>query len=157
LTKIKNRPAPLWQKGAFANQLAGLLFYFEGGVDDTNRAMKSAGTVMLSVLTNLRRSFLGLAILTTVGVVLWSAGWVVIGIVLAAVGGFGLFLGLVTVAKTGDDVTEAVERLDYDPPQLSKDEARLVTLLRDRNIDPSTIIARIPNASIRSVSEQAFI
>ena len=102
------------------------------------------GTAMLSVLTRLRQSFLGLAVLTAAGVILWSAGWEVIGVLLTVVGGFGLFGGLVTAAETEDDVvTEAYGRSDNDAWRLSKDEARLVTLIRDKNIDPSTIIARI--------------
>jgi hypothetical protein len=116
-------------------------------VDVTNRAMKSAGTGMLSVLTHLRQNFLGLAILTAAGVILWSAGWEVIGILVTVVGGFGLFWGLVTSADTGGDVvTEAYRWSDNDVLRLSKDEARLVTLIRDKNIDPSTIIARIQQA-----------
>jgi hypothetical protein len=112
----------------------------------TRTGSKSAGTVTLSVLTHLRQNYLGLAILTTVGVVLWSIGWAVIGILLAAVGGIGLFLGLVTVAETGDAATEAVERLNDDALPLSKDEARLITLIRDKNIDPSAIISKIQKA-----------
>ena len=109
--------------------------------------MRSAGTGMLSVLTHLRQNFLGLAILTAAGVVLWSAGWEVIGILVTVVGGFGLFWGLVTAADTGGDVvTEAYGRSDNDALRLSNDEARLVTLIRDKNIDPSTIIARIQEA-----------
>ena len=105
---------------------------------------EGAGTAMLSVLTRLRQSFLGLAVLTAAGVILWAAGWEVIGILLTVVGGFGLFGGLVTAADTeGDVVTEAYGRSDPDAWRLSKDEARLVTLIRDKNIDPSTIIARI--------------
>ena len=121
---------------------------FEGGVDVTNRAMKSAGTRMLSVLTHLRQNYLGLAILTAAGVILWSAGWEVIGILVTVVGGFGLFWGLVAAAlyTGGDVVTEAYGRSDNDALRLSKDEARLVTLIRDKNIDPSTIIARIQEA-----------
>ena len=114
----------------------------------TNRAMKSAGTRMLSVLTHLRQNYLGLAILTAAGVILWSAGWEVIGILVTVVGGFGLFWGLVAAALDtgGDVVTEAYGRSDNDALRLSKDEARLVTLIRDKNIDPSTIIARIQKA-----------
>ena len=117
-------------------------------MDVTNRAMKSAGTRMLSVLTHLRQNFLGLAILTAAGVVLWRvAGWEVIGILVTVVGGFGLFWGLVAdAADTGVDVTEAYGRSDNVTLRLSKDEARLVTLIRDKNIDPSTIIARIEEA-----------
>jgi len=117
-------------------------------VDVTNRAMKSAGTRMLSVLTHLRQNYLGLAILTAAGVILWSAGWEVIGILVTVVGGFGLFWGLVAAAlyTGGDVVTEAYGRSDNDALRLSKDEARLVTLIRDKNIDPSTIIARIQEA-----------
>jgi len=113
----------------------------------TNRATKSAGTGMLSVLTHLRQNFLGLAILTAAGVILWSAGWEVIGIFVTVVGGFGLFGGLVAAADIGGGlVTEAYGRSDNDALRLSKDEARLVTLIRDKNIDPSTIIARIQEA-----------
>ena len=113
----------------------------------TNRAMKSAGTGMLSVLAHLRQNYLGLAILTAAGVVLWSAGWEVIGILATVVGGFGLFWGFVATADAGSDVvTEAYGRSDYDALRLSKDEARLVTLMRDKNIDPSIIIARIQEA-----------
>ena len=117
-------------------------------MDVTNRAMKSAGTRMLSVLTHLRQNYLGLAILTAAGVILWSAGWEVIGILVTVVGGFGLFWGLVAAALDtgGDVVTEAYGRSDNDALRLSKDEARLVTLIRDKNIDPSTIIARIQKA-----------
>ena len=117
-------------------------------MDVTNRAMKSAGTRMLSVLTHLRQNYLGLAILTAAGVILWSAGWEVIGILVTVVGGFGLFWGLVAAALDtgGGVVTEAYGRSDNDALRLSKDEARLVTLIRDKNIDPSTIIARIQEA-----------
>jgi hypothetical protein len=115
-------------------------------VNVTNRAMKSAGTGMLSVLAHLRQNYLGLAILTAAGVILWSAGWEVIGILVTVVGGFGLFWGLVAAADTGGVVTEAYGRSDYDALRLSKDEARLVTLMRDKNIDPSIIIARIQEA-----------
>jgi hypothetical protein len=109
--------------------------------------MKRAGTGLLSVLTQLQQNFLGLAILTAAGVVLWSAGWEVIGALVTVVGGFGLFWRLVTSADTGFDVvTEAYGRPDNDTLQLSKDEAQLVTLIRDKNIDPSTIIARIQEA-----------
>src|SRR6516162_11058665 len=103
--------------------------------------MKSAGTRMLSVLTHLRQNYLGLAILTAAGVVLWAAGWEVIGILVTVVGGFGLFWGLVTSADTGFDVvTDTYGQSDNDALRLSKDEAQLVTLIRDKNIDPSTII-----------------
>jgi hypothetical protein len=106
--------------------------------------MKSVSTGVLPVLTRLRKNFLGLALLTAAGVVLWAAGWQVIGLLVTVAGGFGLFWGLVTAADTGDDVvTKAYGRADTDTLQLSKDEARLVTLIRDKNIDPSTIIARI--------------
>jgi hypothetical protein len=102
---------------------------------------------MQSVLTHLRQNFLGLAILTAAGVILWSAGWEVIGILVTVIGGFGLFWGLVAAADTGGDVvTKAYGRSDNDALRLSKDEARLVTLIRDKNIDPSTIIARIQEA-----------
>jgi len=107
-----------------------------------NRAMKDAAADMLSVLTRLRQNFLVLAILTAAGVILWSAGWELIGILLTVVGGLGLFGGLVTAGTTEDDVvTEAYGQSDA--LRLSKDEARLVTLIRDKNIDPSAIIARI--------------
>jgi len=94
---------------------------------------------MLSVLSHLRQNFLGLAILTAAAIILWAAGGEVIGILVTVVGGFGLFLALVAAALDtgGDVVTEAY---------LSKDEARLVTLMRDKNIDPSTMIARIQEA-----------
>ena len=116
-------------------------------MDVTNRAMKSAGTRMLSVLTHLRQNYLGLAILTAAGVILWSAGWEVIGILVTVVGGIGFFLGVLAAADDGDDVvTKAYGRSDNDALRLSKDEARLVTLIRDKNIDPSTIIARIQEA-----------
>jgi len=106
--------------------------------------MKNARTAMLSVLTRLRQSFLALAIVTAVGVILWSAGWNVIGLLITVVGGFGLFWGLVAAAETGSDVvTEPHGRSDSDTLRLSKDEARLVTLIRDKKIDPSVIIARI--------------
>ena len=108
--------------------------------------MKSAGTGMLSVLAHLRQNYLGLAILTAAGVILWSAGWEVIGILVTVVGGFGLFWGLVAAADTEGVVTEAYGRSDYDALRLSKDEARLVTLMRDKNIDPSIIIATIQEA-----------
>jgi hypothetical protein len=102
-----------------------------------NRAMKSAGTRMLSVLTHLRQNFLGLAILTAAGVILWFAGWEVIGILVTVVGGFGLFWSLVSAADTGGDVvTEAYGRSD-NALRLSKDEARLVTLIRDKNLASS--------------------
>ena len=109
--------------------------------------MKNAGTAMLSVLTRLRQSFFALAIVTAVGVILWSAGWDVIGLLITVVGGFGLFWGLVAAAETDIDVgAEAHGRSDSDTLRLSKDEARLVTLIRDKKIDPSTIIARIQEA-----------
>jgi hypothetical protein len=109
--------------------------------------MKSAGAAMLSVLTHLRQSFFGLAILTAAGVILWAAGWEVIGLLVTVVAGFGLFWGFVAAADTGGDVvTEATGRSDHDAWRLSKDEARLVTLIREKNIDPSTIIARIQKA-----------
>jgi hypothetical protein len=99
---------------------------------------------MLSVLSHLRKNFLGLAILTAAGVVLWAAGWEVIGILVTVVGGCGLFWGLVTSADTGFDVvTDTYGQSDNDALLLSEDEARLVTLIRDKNIDPSAIIARI--------------
>jgi hypothetical protein len=102
---------------------------------------------MLFVLTHLRQNFLGLAVVTAAGVILWSAGWELIGILVTVVGGFGLFWRLVTAADTGGDVvTEAYGRSDNDALRLSKDEARLVTLIRDKNIDPSTIITRIQEA-----------
>jgi hypothetical protein len=104
---------------------------------------------MLSVLSHLRQNFLGLAILTAAAVILWAAGWQVIGILVTVVGGFGLFLGLVAAALDtgGDVVTEAYgRRSDNDLLRLSKDEARLVTLMRDKNIDPSAMIARIQEA-----------
>jgi hypothetical protein len=90
----------------------------------------------------LRQNFLGLTILTGAGLVLWAAGaagWEVIGILLTVVGGIGLFGGLVATAF----ITDSYVPPDNDGLRLSKDEARLVTLIRDKNIDPSTIIARI--------------
>jgi hypothetical protein len=109
--------------------------------------LKSAGTWMLPVLIRLRQSFLGLAAVTAVGVILWAAGWVVIGLLVTVAGGIGLFSGLVTAADAGDDVvTGAYGRSDNDALRLSNDEARLVTLIRDKKIDPSTIIARIQKA-----------
>jgi hypothetical protein len=87
----------------------------------------------------LRQNFLGLAVLTGAGLVFWAAGWEVIGILLTVVGGIGLFWGLVATAF----ITESSGPSDNDGLRLSKDEARLVTLIRDKNIDPSTIIARI--------------
>ena len=117
-------------------------------MDVTNRAMTSTGSQMLSVLIHLRQNFLGLAILTAAAVILWAAGWEVIGILITVVGGFGLFLGLIAAAfdTGGDVVTEAYGRSDNDALRLSKDEARLVALIRDKNIDPSTVIARIQDA-----------
>jgi hypothetical protein len=112
-----------------------------------NRTMKSAGTEILSVLTHLRQNVLGLAILTAGGVILWAADWNVTGLLITIAGGFGLFWTLITAADTGSDVvTEAYGRSDNDALQLSKDEARLVRLIRDKNIDPSTLIARIQEA-----------
>jgi hypothetical protein len=109
--------------------------------------MTSTGSQMLSVLAHLRQNFLGLAILTAAAVILWAAGWEVIGLLVTVVGGFGLFWGLVAAADTGGDVvTEADGRSDSVALRWSKDEARLVTLIRDKNIDPSTIIARIQKA-----------
>jgi class 3 adenylate cyclase len=108
---------------------------------------KSAGAGMLSALARLQQNVLGLALVTAAGIVLWFAGWEVIGILLTVAGGFGLFRSLVTAADTGGDVvTEAYGPSDDDAWRLSKDEARLVTLIRDKNIDPSTIIARIHQA-----------
>ena len=89
-------------------------------------AMKSAGAGVLSVSTHLRKNYLGLAILTAAGVVLWAAGWEVIGLLVTVVGGFGLFWGLViTSADTGSDVvTDAYGQSDNNALRLSKDEAR---------------------------------
>jgi hypothetical protein len=105
--------------------------------------------VVLSYVANphriaklLQQNFLVLALLTGAGLVLWAAGWEVIGILLTVVGGIGLFWGLVAAAF----VTESYGPLDNDGLRLSKDEARPVTLIRDKNIDPSTIIARIQDA-----------
>jgi hypothetical protein len=67
----------------------------ERGVDVTNEALKSAA---LSVLTRLRQGFFGFAILASAGVILWFAGWEVIGTLATVVGGFGLFWGLVAAA-----------------------------------------------------------
>ena len=112
--------------------------------------MTSTGSQMLSVLAHLRQNFLGLAILTAAAVILWAAGWEVIGILLTVIGGVGLFLGLIAAAfdTGGDVVTEAYAygasaKVAW---RLSKDEARLVALIRDKNIDPSTVIARIQKA-----------
>jgi hypothetical protein len=102
---------------------------------------------MRSVLARLQQNVLALALVTAAGIVLWFAGWEVIGVLVTAAGGFGLFRSLVTAADAGGDVvTEAYGRSDDDAWRLSKDEARLVTLIRDKNIDPSTIIARIHQA-----------
>jgi hypothetical protein len=102
---------------------------------------------MQSVLIRLRQSFLGLALVTAAGVILWAVGWVVIGVLVTVAGGIGLFSVLVTAAGTGDDVvTGAYGRSDNDALRLSTDEARLVTLIRDKNIDPSTIITKIQKA-----------
>jgi hypothetical protein len=90
----------------------------------------------------LQQNYLGVAILTSAGLVLWATGWEVIGILLTIVGGIGLFWGLVAAAL----ITESYGPSDNDGLRLSKDEARLVTLIRDKNIDPSTIIARIQEA-----------
>jgi hypothetical protein len=90
----------------------------------------------------LQQNYLGVALLTGAGVVLWATGWEVIGILLTVVGMIGLFWGLVAAAF----VTESYRPSDNDGLRLSKDEARLVTLIRDKNIDPSTIIARIQGA-----------
>ena len=117
-------------------------------MDVTRRAMTSTGARMRSVATLLRQHFLGLTILTAAAVILWAAGWAVIGILLTVIGGFGLFMGLVAAAfdTGGDVVTEAYGRTDNVALRLSRNEARLVTLIRDRNIDPSVIIARIQEA-----------
>src|SRR5262245_20051067 len=86
--------------------------------------LKSAGAGMLSVLIRLRQNFLGLAVVTAVGVILWAAGWVVIGLLVTVAGGIGLFSGLVTAADTGGDVvTGAYGPSDNDALRLSKDEA----------------------------------
>jgi len=106
--------------------------------------LKSAGTAMLPILTPLRQNYFAMAILIAAGITFWSAGWEVIGILVAVVGGFGLFWDLVIAADTGPDVvTEVYERSDNDALRLSKDETRLVTLIRDKKIDPSIIIAKI--------------
>jgi hypothetical protein len=91
------------------------------------------------IATLLRQNFLFLAILTAAGLILWHAGWEVIGVLIALVGIFGLFGGLVSTAF----VTETDGRPGNVAMLLSKDEERLVTLIRDKNIDPSTIIAKI--------------
>jgi hypothetical protein len=109
--------------------------------------LKRAGTEVLSVLIRLRQNFLGLVVVTAAGVILWAAGWVVIGLLVTVAGGIGLFSSLITAANTGSDVvTEAYGQSDNDALQLSKDEARLVTLIRDKKIAPSAIIARIQKA-----------
>jgi len=117
-------------------------------VDVTRRAMTSTGARMRSVATLLRQHFLGLTILTAAAVILWAAGWAVIGILLTVIGGFGLFMGLVAAAfdTGGDVVTGAYGRPDSDALRLSRNEARLVTLIRDKKIDPSVVIARIQEA-----------
>ena len=115
-------------------------------MDVTRRAMTSTGARMRSVATHLRQHFLGLTILTAAAVILWAAGWAVIGILLTVIGGFGLFMGLVAAAFDTGGATEAYGRPDSDALRLSRNEARLVTLIRDRNIDPSVIIARIQEA-----------
>ena len=116
-------------------------------MDVTRGAMTSTGARMRSVATLLRQHFLGLTILTAAAVILWAAGWAVIGILLTVIGGFGLFMGLVAAAfdTEGDVATEAYGR-PSDALRLSRNEARLVTLIRDKNIDPSVIIARIQEA-----------
>jgi|SRR5262245_48384859 len=91
------------------------------------------------IATLLRQNFLFLAILTAAGLILWHAGWDVIGILITVIGGLGLFGGLVSTAF----VSETSARSENVAFVLSKDEARLVTLIRDKKIDPSTIIARI--------------
>jgi hypothetical protein len=102
---------------------------------------------MLSVLSHLRQNFLGLAILAAAGVILWASGWEVIGILITALAAFGLFLGFVAAADLeGNVVTKADGRSDNDALRLSNDEARLVTLIRSKNIDPSAIITRIQKA-----------
>jgi hypothetical protein len=117
-------------------------------VDVTRKAMTSTGARMRSVATLLRQHFLGLTILTAAAVILWAAGWAVIGILLTVIGGFGLFMGLVAAAfdTGGDVVTDAYGGPDSVALRLSRNEARLVTLIRDKNIDPSVIIARIQEA-----------
>jgi hypothetical protein len=115
-------------------------------VDVTRRAMTSTGARMRSVATHLRQHFLGLTILTAAAVILWAAGWAVIGILLTVIGGFGLFMGLVAAAFDTGGVIEAYGRPDSDALRLSRNEARLVTLIRDKKIDPSVIIARIQEA-----------
>src|SRR5262245_979393 len=106
--------------------------------------MKTAAARTISVLIHLQQNFLGLAILVAAGVILLAAGREVIGILITVLGGIGLFAGLVAAADIGSD--QAYGRSDDDALRLSKDEARLVTLIRDRNIDPSTIITRIQGA-----------
>ena len=91
------------------------------------------------IVTLLRQNFLFLAILTAAGLVLWHAGWEAIGVLITLVGIFGLFGGLVSTAF----VTETDRRPSNVAMLLSKDEERLVTLIRDKNIDPSTIIAKL--------------
>ena len=58
----------------------------------------------------------------------------------------GYYVWPVAADTGGDVVTEAYGRSDSDALRLSKDEARLVRLIRDKNIDPSIIIARIQEA-----------
>jgi hypothetical protein len=81
---------------------------------------------------DLRKNYLVLGLLTAAGVVMWAAGWEVIGVLVTVVGGFGLFWGLIATADEDDIVIKA----GGDALRLSKDEAELVTLIRDKNIDP---------------------
>ena len=108
--------------------------------------LKSAGTWMISILTLLTKSFFVLTMLTIAGAILWATGREVIGILATVVGGVGLFLSFIGAADVEDVVPEAYGRSDNAALRLSKDEARLVTLIRDKNIDPSTIISRIQKA-----------
>jgi len=103
---------------------------------------------MPPVLAHLRQSYLALGILTAGGVVLWAAGWEMIGVLVTVVGGFGLFWGLIAAADAPadtarDNVIKAGALSDNDALGLSEGEAELVTLIRDRNIDPSSIVAKI--------------
>ena len=71
-----------------------------------------------------------------------------IGVLVTVVGGFGLFWGLIAAADAPadtarDNVIKAGALSDNDALGLSEGEAELVTLIRDRNIDPSSIVAKI--------------
>src|SRR5262245_22018196 len=59
---------------------------FGGGRDGTGRAMARPGARMRSVSTPLRQHLPRLTILTAAAVILWAAGWAVIGILLTVIG-----------------------------------------------------------------------